>query len=351
MELAGLFVRKMLAEAGSEEERERIRALVFPEGLPPNYTETLIPAAPYYALLEALAEREAPAIGFHMRTCGAVRCEDFGAVGLAWKTAPTLRRSFERMDRYVQLFNRVSAFALEDHGDEAWWTHRRTSPDRRGMYLSNEGALATFVTIWREARNERVAPRRVQLAHEPLGSLAALEAHFECPVEYGAATDAIVFSKAQLDHPNRVGDETVWNFFRTHLSALPDKAGTEKEDAAAAADMPAQVRHQVAAVLSEGPPRLEQIAAELGLGARTLQRRLDAAGSSFQTEVARARRDLAMRLVGEARRPLAEVAFLTGFAEQSSFTRAFRRWAGVSPGRYRQDLRTQSETRGPGVRG
>ena len=334
MELAGLFVRKMLAEAGSEEERERIRALVFPEGLPPNYTETLIPAAPYYALLEALAEREAPAIGFHMRTCGAVRCEDFGAVGLAWKTAPTLRRSFERMDRYVQLFNRVSAFALEDHGDEAWWTHRRTSPDRRGMYLSNEGALATFVTIWREARNERVAPRRVQLAHE-----------------YGAATDAIVFSKAQLDHPNRVGDETVWNFFRTHLSALPDKAGTEKEDAAAAADMPAQVRHQVAAVLSEGPPRLEQIAAELGLGARTLQRRLDAAGSSFQTEVARARRDLAMRLVGEARRPLAEVAFLTGFAEQSSFTRAFRRWAGVSPGRYRQDLRTQSETRGPGVRG
>lgn len=91
----------------------------------------------------------------------------------------------------------------------------------------------------------------------------------------------------------------------------------------------------MASVLSEGVPTLSLIASELGISARTLQRRLSDQGHSFQGVVDMARQDLAQRLLRETDYSLAEVAFLTGFAEQSGFTRAFKRWAGQTPRSYR----------------
>jgi len=78
------------------------------------------------------------------------------------------------------------------------------------------------------------------------------------------------------------------------------------------------------------------------MSARTQQRRLSEQGHSFQSLVDRARQDLAQRLLVETDYSLAEVAFLTGFAEQSGFTRAFKRWAGQTPRSYRLGARTTS---------
>ena len=71
------------------------------------------------------------------------------------------------------------------------------------------------------------------------------------------------------------------------------------------------------------------------LSGRTLQRRLSDRGYSFQTLVDDSRRELAKRLLKETDYPLAEIAFLTGFSEQSAFTRAFKRWAGQTPRSFR----------------
>jgi AraC-like DNA-binding protein len=70
-----------------------------------------------------------------------------------------------------------------------------------------------------------------------------------------------------------------------------------------------------------------------------MQRRLSDAGYSFQALIDASRRELAERLLEETGYPLAEVAFLTGFSDQSAFNRAFKRWAGQTPRSYR--LRTQ----------
>jgi AraC-like DNA-binding protein len=76
------------------------------------------------------------------------------------------------------------------------------------------------------------------------------------------------------------------------------------------------------------------------MSGRTLQRRLSARGYSFQALVDESRRELAERLLKETGYPLAEIAFLIGFSEQSAFNRAFKRWAGQTPRSYR--LRAQS---------
>ncbi len=71
------------------------------------------------------------------------------------------------------------------------------------------------------------------------------------------------------------------------------------------------------------------------MSGRTLQRRLADRGYSYQALVDEVRRRLAERLLQATESSLAEVAFMTGFSEQSSFTRAFKRWAGQTPRSYR----------------
>jgi AraC-like DNA-binding protein len=105
------------------------------------------------------------------------------------------------------------------------------------------------------------------------------------------------------------------------------------------ADIPNRVRQAVSAVLGEGVPTLSKIASELGLSARTLQRRLSASGQTYQSIVDAARRQLAHQLLRETDHCLAEIAFRTGFSEQSAFSRAFKRWSGQTPRSYRLDAR------------
>ena len=77
------------------------------------------------------------------------------------------------------------------------------------------------------------------------------------------------------------------------------------------------------------------------MSGRTLQRRLADQGYSYQTLVDESRRQLAKRLLQQTDFSLVEVAFMTGFSEQSAFARAFKRWAGQTPRSYR--IKTQSK--------
>jgi AraC-like DNA-binding protein len=79
----------------------------------------------------------------------------------------------------------------------------------------------------------------------------------------------------------------------------------------------------------------EDIAARLHMSKRTLQRRLEEDGLSYQELLDRVRAEKARALVGDENLELADVAFRLGFSDVSSFSRSFRRWTGVSPGRYR----------------
>ena len=140
--------------------------------------------------------------------------------------------------------------------------------------------------------------------------------------------DALLISRETMQAPNRVGDRDIVKFFEAHLeeelSQLDDGPTLER-----------LVRNHIAQSLSEGIPAVSDIASHFNMSARTLQRRLSERGCSFQNLIDGARRELAKQLLRETSYPLAEVAFLTGFSEQSAFTRAFKRWAGQTPRSYR----------------
>jgi AraC-like DNA-binding protein len=98
----------------------------------------------------------------------------------------------------------------------------------------------------------------------------------------------------------------------------------------------ADVRAAVGAELRGGDPTLERVAARMGMSGRTLQRRIDEQSLRFGELVDEVRSALAKAYLQDRQMALCEVAFLLGFADQSAFGRAFKRWTGVTPGRWRR---------------
>ena len=325
-----LFYKAMVANADPRADKAALMAMAGLDMTTAYSPETTVPSCVYYQLMEAIAAIETPQIQFYLRSCAQFRCDMFGAVGLAWRAAPTLRKSFLRLDRYVKAYNTTASFRGEDRDDGYYWIHERFTPQRTGMFLSSEGTMATYLTLCRETAGPQVQPVRVQFRHSQIASDKPLRDFFGCEVVFDAECDALVLPHDQMDAPNLKGDESMWAFFTDHLDQT---LGTDGHD-----PLDQRVVVEVSKILTEGPPNVDAVASNLGMGGRTLQRRLSDMDTNFQSLVDQARRQVAMKCLQVPAYSLNEVAFLTGFSEQSAFSRAFKRWAGQTPGAYRAGL-------------
>ena len=327
-QITSLFVRKVV---GVVEDRIDKDALLRSVGIDPDSSvdpAQMIPATEYYAFLERAAAAEHHATTLPLRVGAAMRSDDYGAFGLAWKSAPDLRGSYERAERYARVLTSVSTYEVEPAEEGAFMHLHRAGERRLGMRLSNEATIASIASISREVSTKAFNPLAVYFKHAEPASITCHEAYFGCPVHFGSDRDALLISNETLRTPNQLGDAGISTFFETHLeselSQLEDETSLDW-----------QVRAHVSQFLSEGVPALSDIASRLGMSGRTLQRRLAERGYSYQTLVDEARRQLAKHLLQQTDYSIVDVAFLTGFSEQSAFTRAFKRWAGQTPRAFR----------------
>ncbi len=288
----------------------------------------------YFGLLERIAEEHPAGRHIPWRMGAAMRCDDYGAFGLAFKTAPTLRESLRRVERYGRVVTSISNFRLVDESTAIAMEIIPGRETRLGLFMTDELAIAAAVQICREVSEAGFAPVSVEFAHDDPDGDVGLAEHLGCPVEYGAQRTGMVLPDEVLDRANRLGDQGVSGFFDDHLN---ERLVSLIEPG----DLRAQVFDAVLDALSGGVPTLAQIAGRMGMSGRTLQRRLAAEDLAFQDIVTEARRSLAGKLLTGTEFALTEVAFLTGFSDQSTFSRAFKRWNGLTPAGYRRRERIQ----------
>jgi AraC-like DNA-binding protein len=298
----------------------------------------MVADADYYAFLERVAAADPSPTTLPLRAGAAMRCDDYGAFGLAWKSAQTLRGSYARAERYWRVLTSVSAYEVEPAEGGALMHLHRGGERRLGLRLSNEATIASIASISREVSTRPFRPLAVYFKHSAPPSTSDHEAYFGCPVHFGAGQDALLVSAATLRTPNRLGDRGLSRFFDRHLDAEARAAKREDEVGMEPVDegpLSRRVRTYVSNALSEGAPALASAARHLGMSERTLQRRLRETGQTYQGVVDGTRHRLARRLLRETPFSLVEVAFMTGYADQSAFTRAFRRWSGQTPRSFR----------------
>jgi AraC-like DNA-binding protein len=335
-QISTLFAHKVVnaATVGDPVDSHRRRALFQSVGLDadaPMDPKRMILDSDYYGLCERVARDDADGVSLPLRVGASMRCDDYGAFGLAWKSAVDLLRSYQRAERYGRVLTSVSAYEVRSEDGRLYMMLHRDGERRLGLRMSNEQTIVAIVQISREVSQHPFSPKAVYFKHPSPGEISAHEAFFGCPVHYSADRDALEISNDALNAPNRLGDPSISKFFDAHLdrelAELGDDEGLDR-----------RVRIQIAQALSEGVPTVQDVAARLGLSGRTLQRRLSEQGCAFQDLVDDTRRELAERLLCRTDYALAEVAFLTGFAEQSTFTRAFKRWRGQTPATFRRAL-------------
>ncbi|MBO9407807.1 AraC family transcriptional regulator [Shimia sp. R9_1] len=328
--VSAMYARKQIEQAVKLPDKAPLYKII---ELTPEQVQdpaVMVPIAAYLSLIEAIAQSEWPDLQFHMRTSQSMRCDEFGVFGLAFKSAPTVRQGLQRLQQYVRLHNRVSEFAAEPEGGAYVWSMKGPAVARLGSALSNEAAMATTLVLCREATQTALTPTKVEFSHTREGSKAALLDHFGVMPEFDATRDAIHFDMAEVEQPCAVGDAAIWQYLTAHL----DQALEEEDSKARPFD--ALVVEEITKLLSGGVPQLAEVAGIMGLGERTFQRRLSERGQTFQALVDEARHQLSKQLVLGSSYSLIEIAFLTGFSEQSAFSRAFKRWSGMSPRAYRQ---------------
>lgn len=332
--MTSLFARKMVAAAGDGVDADALLALVGLDPAAPWDPAQMVPAERYYDMLERIA-RQIDGTDLPLRTGASMRLDDYGALGLAFKAATTLGAAHARVERYARLWTSVVEYECRPARGGTLFILHRAGDRRLGMRLSNEATLASALALAREVCPEPLSPLEVHLRHPAPRSTAAHEDWFGCPVRFDADLDAILYDDAAMARPNILGDAGLSGYLAGHLEA--DLTALTRDPA-----LVAEARAAIAQALSEGVPKVADIARGLGLSARSLHRRLADHGLNFQTLTEDTRRELAQGLLKDRRHSLAEIAFLTGFSEQSAFTRAFKRWVGTTPASYRRDMAPQA---------
>lgn len=244
--------------------------------------------------------------------------------------AASLRDALAKMARYKRLLCPEEIRLLESGGEarvEFRWLLTPQAPP--AMLI--DSCLASTLLLARYGSGSAVAPLRVEYAR-PARDQAALERHYGCALRFDAAADGIVFDAALLDRPFVTHNPDLLAMLQPGLDAglraldgLDPDAGVFLEQVATAVRRQMQGRR----------PNVNDVARAMAMSQRTLQRRLAQHGTSYQAVLDGVRRHTAQALLAEGRMDAGEIAFLLGFEELNSFTRAFRGWSGTTPQRWR----------------
>jgi AraC-like DNA-binding protein len=172
-------------------------------------------------------------------------------------------------------------------------------------------------------------PRAILFRHEPNKPADVYRRHFGVVPRFGAEVNAIELTRRDLDQPLEIVAPIMRRAIDEYLQPMIDRQPLTVEH---------QVAELIARMLPSGNCRIAAVAAQLSMHERTLQRHLAQGGLVFEDMVDRIRRERALELLGDRRIPLAHVAGLLGYSEQSTFSRACRRWYRCAPGAQRRLL-------------
>ena len=234
--------------------------------------------------------------------------------------------------RYSSIASDAVSYELTDDGGHLYM---RVVPDGRVFVSLHQIEMAVwFMVQWMrqlKALTGISLACNVHYAHAPRFSEARYADLYKLPLSFCADRTMLAFGGAQLHKTVQGQDERMLAYYRT-------QAEHYEQSTLLHGNFPRRVAILFMQRMAFGKPDATDVAAQLHISVRTLQRRLMAEGSSWSQVSDDARKLVAFRELACAGRPLFEIALLTGFADQRAFMRAFRRWTGMTPSQYRKQV-------------
>ncbi len=256
--------------------------------------------------------------------------QDFGVLGYLVMHSPTAGAALGNACRYFAVQQTSGGSVLELDGDDAVLAYD-VDDARLGNHGQNsELVLGVFARLIREGTGRTCwTPREVHFKHRAPKHRGVQERFFRAAVLYDQPRDQLVMSADDLRTPMRSADAGLFPILSRHaddsLARIP-----------VVDDFASDMRRLVISRLGSGEITVEQIAQQLGMSTRSIQRQLHAHGLSFTALVADVRLAMSKQYLEDPSRSLTDAAFLLGYSDLSAFSRAFRRWTGQSAIEYRR---------------
>lgn len=257
------------------------------------------------------------------------RFEHLGLLGELITNSPTVGDAMASYAVHQRLYSQSFTPYLHKFSQTAEYGFAIYQSTPFSLVILYDLLLTAAVTALRLLCGESWCPKEVCFPRFAPPEPTPYRANFRCKLVFESDRASVVFPHAVLDLPIAVADPL-------RFRAL-EKEVSEKFDG----NLLPLVFRSIRASMVSGEPKVARLAQDLGMHERTLGRRLRAQGSSFRLVLDQVRYDAACGLLSDTNLTLSSVAFSLGYSELTAFSRAFRRWAGVSPGAWRAKRRKQ----------
>jgi AraC-like DNA-binding protein/lambda repressor-like predicted transcriptional regulator len=261
-------------------------------------------------------------------------------VGYILATCSTIREAFGQFTAYSPLVKEGGRWGIIESGASARFTyeHDVIAPDN--ARFDAESCLALVLKIGRQFIGFDNQPDVVRFRHEAPAYASEYQSVFPCEVLFGQATNEIVFSRSFLDMEQLHRDERLRVLLQGRAAELLERRTSNEA-------FLEQIRDVLKIEAESGAPHVGRLARRLGVTLRTLERRLHERGLSLARMVEEARREAACTALRVSSGSIERVAYRLGFSEPSAFHRAFKRWTGMTPRRYRETAALDQASKTP----
>ena len=284
------------------------------------------------------------------RCVAATGCEHFGlmlgeragpsSLGLAgflMMNAPDVGHALEDLVHYLSLHDRGGIATFEVRNATALLGFTVIEPETQAVDQICDLSMAVARNLMRGLCGPKWTASQVLLPRKPPADPTPWTRVFRSPIQFNAGQCALAFPSRWLAHPVAVADPLLHRHLKQQADAM-------RRDS----DFASEVRRLVSGTIAHRVSTAAHVAKLLGMHEKTLNRRLLEAGLTFRTVRDDARYAMAQQLLSNTSMTIAEVAASLGYAEASAFVRAFTRWAGTTPGKWRP--RTPYTSRKPAAR-
>lgn len=238
--------------------------------------------------------------------------------------------------RYLQRFARIVTNALEMqwHWDQSTLTCEfRLLDDSDNRHVCDY-FVSSSLSLARATNNDSFRFRQVFFRHDDAGAADEYARVLQCECHFNADRNRIVVDIDKLSLESHYRDPRLKKILEDHALQVLQKLASGDE-------LIAQVRRYILDDLPSGVPALKAICERLGQNERTFQRTLARLGLNYQDLVDELRMNLALEYIRNDYNFL-DIAMMLGYSEQSAFHRAFKRWTGMPPSRYRKQMLAQA---------
>ena len=283
----------------------------------------------FHALMSRCAQ-ESDDEAFGLRCAEAMQPQALHGLGLAWLASDTVYEGLKRLVRFGRLIASIAKLHIEEDGEFVRLHLQRAVEFDNASFISRDYGLAMVVRMCRLNLGQYISPYLLEVERPEPATPEIWESVLACRVHFNADRTSISWIRSDIEDQIITGDPILARVNDEQAEALI-RAYTENS-------LAREVVDKILLRLPDGPPEQNDIARDLCMSNRSLQRKLREEGVKYSELLQDCRLQLAKKYLRLQGKPIAETSYLLGFAEPSAFNRAFKRWTNLTPAQFRDGV-------------